>query len=148
MLWILAIIILAAAMLKVPVNPKYDSVTTDRLVEFNVFGFADKILIDDNPEFYSPMTKEKPFIIDLEPGVYYWKAEKSILTGKFTIQSEVGIQLEKLEDKYRVNNTGNVEVDLGIEKKGILTGAAVLGFGNSLDLNLENNSVIIASQRG
>lgn len=148
MLWILAVVILTGLVLKVPLNPKYGEIRTDREVEFKVFGFANEIKVDDNLEFVSPAVKDKPFVFDLEPGEYYWKADNSFLIGKFTIQSEVNVALEKLEDKYRISNLGNTEVDLGITGNSFLTGAAVLGFGEKLDLELENGSVVTVGQRG
>lgn len=138
--------VLAAALAKVPMSPKYDLVTTDRNISFEVFGISDKIEVDDNANFVSPIVLDKPFVNDLDPGIYYWKADNSFLIGKFTIASEVNVALEKLEEKYRVSNLGNTEVDLDI-RDGLLTGAAVLGLNEKLNLDLENNSVVIASQK-
>ncbi len=140
---VLTAFLLLTAMLKVPLNPKYDYVTTERNISFKVFGFADKVKVDDSIEFVSPVVIGKPFILDLDPGIYYWKADDSILIGKFTIVSEVNVGLEKLKDKYGVSNLGNTPIDLEFG----LTGAAVLDSGERIDLKLENNSRIIASQR-
>lgn len=148
LLLVLAAFLIVAALVKVPMNPKYDEVRTDRKVEFKVFGLAENLKVDDNPEFVSPIEKGRPFFLDLDPGTYYWKADNSFLIGKFTIQSEVGINLEKLEEKYRVHNVGNTDLDLEIGKNGILTGAAVLGLEGGVDLQPENNLTIIAKQRG
>lgn len=145
MIWILIIVILTGLVLKAPINPKYDVIITNREVMFNVFGFANEIKVDDNTEFISPITKNKPFIFNLDPGVYYWKADNSFLIGKFTIQSEVNVKLEKLEEKYRISNLGNTPVDLEITGSSFLTGA-VVGLGKSLDLNLMNDSRVIVSQ--
>ncbi len=147
MLWILAIVVLTGLVLKVPLNPKYGEVKTEREVEFKVFGFANEIKVDDNLEFASPVIRERPFVFNLDPGEYYWKADNSFLIGKFTIQSEVNVKLEKLDDKYLLSNLGNTPVDLGINRGFGLTGAAVLGLGESIDLNLENNSRVVVSQR-
>ena len=143
MLWIIAIVILAGLVLKVPLNPKYGEVRTEREVEFNVFGFANEIYVDDNLEFVSPLVKEKPFIFDLNPGEYYWKADNSFLIGKFTIQSEVNV---KLDEDYTLHNFGNTPIDLEITKGFGLTGA-VVGLGESIDLELDNNSKVVVSQR-
>src|SRR3989344_6220243 len=129
MIWILAIVILSGLVLKVPLNPRYGEVRTEREIEFKVFGFANEIKVDDNLEFVSPVTKNRPFILNLDPGEYYWKADNSFLIGKFIIQSEVNIKLDRLEDKYQLSNIGNVPVDLGIKRGFGFTGAAVLGLG-------------------
>lgn len=146
MLWILAIVILFGLVIKVPLNPKYDEIRTDREVEFKVFGFANEVKIDDNLDFVSPIVKNKPFILDLDPGIYYWKADNSFLIGKFTIQSEVNVKLEKLEEEYILHNLGNTQIDLDIKGSFGLTGA-VVGLGQSLDLQLTNNSKVIVSQK-
>lgn len=147
MIWVLVIVVLAGLVLKVPLSPKYGEIRVNRSTEFKVFGFANQIEVDDNLEFVSPVTKERPFVIDLKPGDYYWKADNSFLIGKFTIQSEVNVRLEKMDDNYRVSNLGNVPVDLKINGNSFLTGAAVLDLGEKLDLDLENNSRVIVSQR-
>lgn len=146
MLLVVAVILVFIYLLKVPVQPKYNDFLTEREVQFKVFGLSDSVLIDDNPEFISPIEKEKPYTLNLKPGEYYWKDSNSFLVGKFTIQSEVNVRLEKNENNYTIHNLGNVPVGLDIEKKGFLTGAAVVNFGDSVDLDLDENSVVIASQ--
>ena len=141
MIWIITIVVLAGLILKVPLNPKYSEIKVSRNTEFKVFGFANEIKVDDNPEFISPITKNKPFILDLDPGVYYWKADNSFLIGKFTIQSEVNVKLEKLEENYRLHNLGNTQIN--VQNNFGLTGA-VVGLGKSFELM--NDSRVIVSQ--
>ena len=99
--------------------------TTETSVLFS-FEKADLILIDENPDFTSP-TKiyvEDNLVINLKPGVYYWKVKGDLESDvrKLTIISEIDLKLKKVdgEDRYDIVNAGNVELDVDVFENGVL----------------------------
>jgi len=149
---ILAAIILIAiffTVFSILLYPFQDMHTTDRMIEFKFTGLATKVFIDDNTDFTSPVVKTKPFILDLEPGKYYWKTNFLGPVRAFTIDSEVTINLLKKENQiYTVQNKGNTIIDLIIRniKNWAMTGKAIVGVNEELDVRIENDSAIEASQ--
>lgn len=91
--------------------------TTNSSVLFSIER-AEIILIDDNIEFTSPerFNVEDGLMINLKPGVYYWKAESVLKSEvrKLTINSEVDLKLRKLEQGYGVTNAGNTRLDVEV----------------------------------
>jgi len=122
------------------ISPIDDLTTTDNSVLFE-FENAGLILIDDNLQFSSP---EKIFakdnlVINLVPGVYYWKIEGILDSDvrKLTIESEIDLKLRELEKvgSYEVVNAGNVELNVDIYDKGKLTGNIILGADESMEIS-------------
>lgn len=131
------------------VYPFSDMHTIDRIIKFKIIGFASRIILDDNPYFTSPEIIKKPFITDLEPRTYYWRTNLLSPTRTFTIDSAVTINLLKKENRtYTVQNKGNTIIDLIIRniKDFAITGKAMLGLNEELDIKIENSSAIGASQ--
>lgn len=91
--------------------------TTNTSVLFE-FERGNVILIDDNLEFSSPdkIYAKDDLIINLKAGKYYWKIEGVFDSNvrEFTILSEVNLKLKRVDDKYRIVNAGNVELDVEI----------------------------------
>lgn len=112
------------------ISPQDDLETTSTAVLFE-FSNADKILLDDNLDFSSPeeIYAENNLIINLKPGVYYWKVvgfEESEIR-ELTIKSKVDLRLQESADgKYEVVNAGNVGLDVEIFNKGTFVGKTVL----------------------
>jgi hypothetical protein len=103
------------------IGPIDEYETTDTNILFEIEK-ADKILIDDNPEFTSPeeFRVVEGLEINLKPGEYYWKAVGvwGSETRNLTINSEVDLMLRKLEngeeEKYGVFNVGNVKLNIDV----------------------------------
>ena len=79
----LAVIILFSLNFNLPLEPSND-ITTNTIVVFRWLGFADQIIIDNNPKFDSPKiigaTPGKSYAItELAPGKYYWKTNGASL---------------------------------------------------------------------
>ena len=152
LIWITSTIILIAtlfAIFSILLYPFQNMHTASRIIEFKFTGLATKVLIDDNPDFTSPIVKTKPFILDLEPGTYYWKTNFLSPVRTFTIDSEVTINLLKKENQtYTVQNKGNTMIDLIIRniKNWAMTGKAIVGVNEELDIEVKNDSAIEASQ--
>jgi hypothetical protein len=111
------------------IAPLDDLTTSDGSVLF-VFEKANLILIDDNNRFTSPLIieAEDNLVINLKPGVYYWKVEGALSSDvrSLTIQSEVDLKLREKEEEYEVVNSGNTRLNVNIYEDGALTGNVIL----------------------
>ena len=80
---------------------------------------AEELLIDNNMDFSSPdkYNIKDGLKIDLEPGIYYWKAV-GVVNSKIrtlTINSEVNLELRASEDgSYEVVNVGNIRLNVDV----------------------------------
>lgn len=113
--------------LNLPLYPEENMHTRNNKITFEWIGLGNA-MIDDNPEFTSPITisKNNP-VVELKPGTYHWKVGFSKVHG-FVIDSEVGIAVtpSKIgnETTYRIENKGNARILLNII--GMITGRVVL----------------------
>jgi len=99
------------------IAPLDDYASTEGEILFSIEK-ADKLLIDDNLEFSSPTEYllGDGLEINLDPGVYYWKAV-GVVSSKvrtLTINSEVNFELKELGDGYGVVNVGNVRLNVDV----------------------------------
>lgn len=115
-------------------------------VQFHKIGFGEYVIVDSNKEFTSPKVLPKPYKTNLEPGTYYWKSSGISSVRDFTILSEVAINAKFNGNTTTVENAGNVDVDLEIIDNNLITGAAALGVGERLDLQIKNK-IILAKQK-
>ena len=95
------------------------------------FEKADVVLIDDNLEFSSPeeIHVKDNIIVNLEPGIYYWKVVGALNSEvrQFTIESEVDLRIkESFDGMYEVVNSGNTRLNVDVYDHGILSGKIVL----------------------
>lgn len=107
--------------------------TTNTAVLFS-FDKADLILIDDNLEFTSPeeIYAEDNLVINLKPGIYYWKVVGALPGGvrKLTIESEIDLKLRKAangNESYEIVNSGNTELNVDVYQGEKLAGNVILG---------------------
>ena len=111
--------------------------TSDTSVLFE-FEKANLILIDDNLEFSSPQEiyVEDNLVINLEPGVYYWKIQGTLSSEvrELTIQSEVGLKLRDSGDKYEIVNSGNTPLNVDVYEQGELK--------ETVTLNIDDGEVV------
>lgn len=123
-------------------SPEDDSVITGNIISFDLDN-AEIILIDDNPDFSSPIEINLSEInrtkIWLAPGVYYWKSSGVLESSvkKFTIPSEVGLELENATLK----NSGNVPVEVTKETEAGSTGLVILDVESEFYVGDENETV-------
>ena len=101
-------------------------------VEFKSIN-ANVIMISENPDFSNPryidLSERKNLSFNLEPGTYYWKSENGLISGwkkEFTINSEVGIKINRSENDSNLVNIGNVKVNVTKNKDGIMVGHIIL----------------------
>ena len=140
--------LIVLTLLNVLLSPINNLRTTNTTIKFEKLGYG-PILIDNNKEFSSPILLRDPFIIDLEPDTYYWKSQYISKVNIFTIDSEVTINLIKTQDQYTVQNKGNTPINLLIRNlhDWLITGFTVLDVGSEINLDIKNESVVIASQK-
>ena len=73
---------------------------------------------NDNAEFTSPeeFSARDGLVINLKPGIYYWKAESVLKSEirKLTINSEIDLKLKKLDEGYGITNAGNTRLDVEV----------------------------------
>lgn len=99
------------------IAPLNDIETTDTRILFSI-DRAEYVLIDDNMDFTTPDRYEvrDGMKIDLEPGVYYWKAvgvtESEIRT--LTINTELNLELQEFGSEYNVLNAGNIPLNVEV----------------------------------
>lgn len=105
-----------------PIN-ELNTTSTSVLFEFKK---AEMVLIDDNLEFTSPdkIHAKDNLVINLKPGVYYWKVsgalESEIRT--LTILSKVDLKLRSAGDEFEVVNAGNIGLNVDIYDNETLVG--------------------------
>jgi len=122
------------------IAPIDDLTTTDTSVLFS-FERGEIVLIDDNLEFTSPQEihVEDNIVINLKPGIYYWKVQGALLSEvrKLTIQSEIDLKLKKsdVEGVYEVVNSGNEVLNVDIFQQGEFTGNIILDVDESKEVS-------------
>ena len=146
---VISLIIIFLAIMNLPIQPSQGIHTTNTTLKFRWIGLAERAFVDDNEEFSSPIIVEKNSEVNLEPGTYYWKTEFLSPVQGFTIDSSVVIAVENAaNESQQVQNVGNIWILLEIFKNLRLTGKAVLGVNETLNLHLteKNETHVIASQ--
>ena len=137
------------------IYPENNSIITDRQPTFKWTGHANKLIIDDNNEFTSPVIKNvngNSFRIDeLNFTRYYWKLvgkqESPIL--EFTIESLVALRLKNQNNLINVSNIGNTNLDVEVQKNkfSAITGLVILEQNQSTKIEINDSTLFIAKQR-
>jgi len=111
------------------ISPLDDLVTSNGSVLFS-FENGNLILIDDNLDFSSPtrINVEDNILINLKPGIYYWKVEGVLSSEirRLTINSEVDLRIRLSDESYEVVNGGNVVLDVEYYEEGRFVGKETL----------------------
>jgi hypothetical protein len=147
--WILvALTTVSTFFVNLPLSPSHEEITTVTEIVFRALGPSSTVLVDDNSQFSTPERHPFGAVVSLTPGKYYWKASGMSLVSSFTIVSEVALEIAEQEgDKYAVENTGTVPLDVKTKQKGLLTGAFIVDAGKKLTLSLEEETVIEGAER-
>lgn len=124
-------------------------VTTNSTVLFSIEK-AGIILVDDNANFTSPERFEVKdgLVINLKPGVYYWKVVGILKseTRKLTINSEVDLKLKRLGEGYEITNAGNTRLDVEVYNGTVLVDKIKLGIDK--DKNVSGTKFIGGQEDG
>jgi hypothetical protein len=131
--------------------------TRNTTIDFKWLGFVSYALVDDNPDFTSPLIVEKGKVIELKPSKYYWCVpffKNCLRKASFEIQSEVSlvgrkIKAEEENATYMIENTGNVAAKVEIKNllNKLLTGLFILEPHATKLLEINETANIIASQK-
>ena len=112
--------------------PKTEAVVNGNFVNFNSIN-ANVIIISENPDFSNPkyldLSERKNISFNLNPGRYYWKADNSIIEGlknEFTIESQVGLGINRSENETDLVNIGNVKINVTKDENGVMVGHVIL----------------------
>jgi len=112
--------------------PKTNINLNGDLVSFKSVN-ANVIIISENPDFSNPVylniSEKNNISLILQPGTYYWKSDNGIVQGlknKFTIESEVGLNINRIENETDLVNIGNVKINVTKDDNGIMIGQVIL----------------------
>ncbi|HLG24320.1 MAG TPA: hypothetical protein VI564_05320 [Candidatus Nanoarchaeia archaeon] len=154
---IILIVLLTSLVSVTPISPK-DTEITKVQPTFSWSGKADYLVIDDNPEFSSPIVEkvsgsEHTIQNSLTFGTHYWKL-KGIVTSKtsqFTINSVVDLEISKTGDEGKIilANSGNSALKIfHYESRGLskLTGLHSLKINESKIVRINSKSIFVARQ--
>jgi len=112
--------------------PKVNVDVDESWVRFQSIN-AKVIMISNNPDFSNPrfldFSERNNFSYNLEPGTYYWKSSNNLINGlqnKFTIESEVGLGIDREDENTSLINVGNVKINVTKNKDGVMVGHIIL----------------------
>ena len=112
--------------------PKTEINVNENIVDFKSIN-ANVIIISENPDFSNPRYLEIEeggnATLNLDPGTYYWKADNGIIGGmknEIVIKSEVGLEINRTENKSELVNIGNVKINVTRNEEGVLVGYVTL----------------------
>lgn len=142
----------------IQIYPENNSIITERQPTFKWIGKANKLIIDDNNEFISPIIEN----IDGNPyrtknrlnfTTYYWRllGDKNSSVWQFTVQSLVALTLKNQSSLYNVSNVGNTDLEIEIHQKNKslwkITGNLILEQNKTKQIEVENSTLFVAKQR-
>ena len=142
----------------IQIYPENGSAITERQPTFKWSGKADKIIIDDNDEFVSPVIGDvtgNSYLVKnkLNFTTYYWRlsGNKNSSVWQFEIQSLVALSLKNQSDLYNVTNIGNTNLDVEIHEKNRsfwkITGKVVIEQDKTKQIDVKNSTLFVAKQR-
>lgn len=112
--------------------PKTEASVNGNWIKFNSIN-ANVIIISENPDFSNPryidLSERKNISFNLKPGIYYWKSDNGVIEGmkhKITINSEVGLGINKTENETDLVNIGNVKINVTKTEEGVMVGHIIL----------------------
>lgn len=138
--------------------PENNSIITERQPIFKWVGKANKLIIDDNEEFVSPIIKNvkgNSYQIEdkLNFTAYYWKliGKKKSSVSQFRIDSIVALELKNKANLYKIANVGTADLDVEVVEEvpsvSKITGRFVLGFNETMQFNVKNKTIFVGKQR-
>lgn len=102
-----------------------------------------EIELSPNADFINYISLKEGEEITLPPGTYFWKVKGVILDSKiknFTIKSEASLVLKENEGIYRVQNSGNVDLNLTRKQGDKITFATILNIGEVEEFEEDNST--------
>jgi len=142
----------------IQIHPENNSIITERQPIFKWIGKADRLIIDDNKEFISPLVEDingNSYQVKnkLNFTTYYWKliGKKETSVWQFKIDSVVALQLKNDSDRYDLSNVGNTDLDVEIHERNTsfwkITGNIILEEDKTKQIEVEESTLFVAKQR-
>lgn len=104
---------------------------------------SEEVIVSANVNFTNFITLKKGEEITLPPGTYFWKLKGLILDSEvrnFTIQSEAALSLREKGELYKIENSGNVDLNLTKKQGDKITIATILSIGESEEFEKDNST--------
>ena len=155
---LLAILILMWSNFIIPLSPRDNAVLTERQPTFKWIGNADRLVIDDNEQFISPIIEKAnghshQARNELNFTTYYWKlvGDKESSVRKFSIDSIVALRLKSNSRLGNLTNIGTTDLDVEVQEtigaSSKITGEAVLQRNQSKSFEIKNSTIFVGKQR-
>ena len=158
---IILLIIVSTNNINAPITqiyPENNSIITEDQPTFEWIGKADKLIIDDNEEFASPIVENiKGNLYQIKDKLsfttYYWKllGNKNSSVLQFRIDSVVALELKNQNSLYNITNIGTTDLDLEVVEENTsvwkITGNLMLKLNETKQFNVKNKTIIVGKQR-
>lgn len=142
----------------IQIHPENNSIITERQPTFKWFGNANKLIIDDNEEFISPLIEDvngNSYQVKnkLNFSTYYWKlvGKKETSVWQFKVDSVVALHLKNDSERYNLSNVGNTDLDVEIHERNTsfweITGNIILEEDKTKQIEVEESTLFVAKQR-
>ena len=142
----------------IQIYPENNSIITERQPTFKWFGNANKLIIDDNEEFISPLIEDvtgNSYQVKnkLNFATYYWKlvGKKETSVWQFKVDSVVALHLKNDSERYNLSNVGNTDLDVEIHERNTsfweITGNIILEEDKTKQIEVEESTLFVAKQR-
>jgi len=112
--------------------PKADVSVSGNFVKFDSIN-ANVIMISENSDFSNPIYLDLEEVgdspVNFKPGTYYWKSANSLIQGfrgKFVVDSEVGMVVDREGGGADLVNVGNVKINITKGGDGFMVGHIIL----------------------
>ena len=102
---------------------------------------GEQVIISVNEQFTNLIILEKDSDVILPPGLYYWKVKSRFRESEvrnFTIQTHVALNLKEKGENYKLENKGNVDLNVTRKKSGLTTGI-ILEIGESEEVKKDDS---------
>lgn len=110
--------------------------------DFNIeIENGEEVLISTDESFENPIVLKEGSEITLPYGVYYWKARSAFRESEikdFTIGGHVGLDIKERTGNYELENSGNIDLNVTKENKGI-TSSMALDVGESEEVEKDDS---------
>ena len=110
--------------------------------DFNIeIENGEQVLISIDENFTNPIVLDEGSEITLKPGIYYWKVKSKFRESEvksFVIESNVALDIKEREENYELQNSGNVDLNVTRDKKGITNGFSI-NVGESEEVEKDNS---------
>ncbi len=123
-------------------------------VIFEWRGYGSFALVDDNVLFSSPEKIERGDVLNLNPGVYYWKVSGWGITNMFEVKSllDVGVDgVDGVDGGEYLKNKGTENANVDVKDGGKITGSFMLGVGEDKNLGRveeKEREVVVSAVEG